>query len=459
MKRLFFGVLLLCTGAAQATTPPAQVDILVALFNSTSGGGWTTNTNWLTGDPCANNWFGVLCDSNSNIQRLSLYSNNLVGSIPPELGSLELLEILYLDGNQLTGSIPSQLGNLSSLETMFLSSNQLTGSIPAELGSLSNLQSLLLNNNQLTGSIPSQLGDLGNLKTLELYSNQLTGSIPAELGNLSSLETLYLDYNQLSGSIPAEMGAMTHLQTAFLNNNQLGGTIPSELGDLMNLKTLLLHNNQLTGSIPGELGTLTNLRNLELHSNQMLSNIPTQLGQLESLQTLYLDSNRLSGSVPGELINLSELQALSLSWNALYTTDAALDEFLDSKQLGGDWSTTQTVPPSNVGVGQVTDQSLSLTWDTIEYTGNMGRYRVWCSPSQGGPHSDCGATLNKSTPTIQVSGLTPATQYYFEVRTETDGHLINPNDLISDPSLEISVVMKPAGYIFGNGFESVTDSP
>jgi Leucine-rich repeat (LRR) protein len=78
-----------------------QVEALVALYNQTNGDSWTANTNWLAGDPCANNWFGVICGSNSNVQRLSLYSNNLVGSIPPELGDLDFLDTLYLDDNQL----------------------------------------------------------------------------------------------------------------------------------------------------------------------------------------------------------------------------------------------------------------------------------------------------------------------------------------------------------------------
>jgi hypothetical protein len=36
-------------------------DALVALYNATDGENWTDNTNWLIGDPCGYDWFGVGC--------------------------------------------------------------------------------------------------------------------------------------------------------------------------------------------------------------------------------------------------------------------------------------------------------------------------------------------------------------------------------------------------------------
>ncbi len=60
------------------------------------------------------------------------------GPIPPELGNLSHLLILWLYGNQLTGPIPPELGNLSALEDLRLSDNRLTGCVPATLKAIEN---------------------------------------------------------------------------------------------------------------------------------------------------------------------------------------------------------------------------------------------------------------------------------------------------------------------------------
>ena len=130
---------------------------LIALYNATEGGSWTTRTNWLSGRPL-DEWHGVTTDSGGRVTALDLYENGLTGEIPPELGGLSNLTTLELTGNQLTGAIPPELGGLSNLRQLFLQGNRLTGAIPPELASLSNLEELLLNGNRLTGEIPPGAG-------------------------------------------------------------------------------------------------------------------------------------------------------------------------------------------------------------------------------------------------------------------------------------------------------------
>jgi len=43
---------------------------LVDLYTATAGPQWTNNNNWLVGDPCANRWFGVGCNSNGTVTDL-----------------------------------------------------------------------------------------------------------------------------------------------------------------------------------------------------------------------------------------------------------------------------------------------------------------------------------------------------------------------------------------------------
>ena len=274
------------------TPPPAATpdrDALVALYDATEGHNWTTQTNWLT-DSSIDAWHGVTVED-GRVAGLSLWRNNLTGTLPPEVGNLTNLKDLFLSG-QLRGPIPVELGNLSTLERLALRSNELTGPIPAELLRLTTLTSLSLTGNQFNGPIPAEFGNLINLRTLLLTGNQLSGTIPAELGNLTNLTSLSLSYNELSGTIPSELEHLTNLQRLVLGGNHLTGTIPSELGSLTSLVELTLTGNQLSGSIPAELSKLTNLEELYLHENQLTGTIPIELSNLTNLNQLVLYWNK-----------------------------------------------------------------------------------------------------------------------------------------------------------------------
>ena len=109
------------------------------------------------------------------------------------------------------------MGNLANLERLSLWINQLSGEIPPELGNLANLETLNLGWNQLRGEIPPELGDLANLKWLYLNHNRLSGEIPPELGDLANLSELYLSGNQLSGCVPSRLDRLD------MYNSDLGG--------------------------------------------------------------------------------------------------------------------------------------------------------------------------------------------------------------------------------------------
>ena len=273
---------------------------LVALYNSTDGTNWESNSGWLSDSPLEW-WYGVATNSDGRVIVLDLTHNELTGTIPAELGDLANLRHLSLRGNELTGTIPAELGDLANLQYLSLGSNGLMGTIPAELGDLANLQYLDLGGNELTGTIPAELGDVTKLGRLNLGENQLTGTIPAELGDLANLEALGLSSNRLTGAIPAELGSLANLLFLSLGDNELTGTIPAQLGDLANLRHLNLRGNELTGIIPAELGDLTHLEWLLLGENQLTGTVPAELGDLANLTDLSLAGNRLTGCMPAGL--------------------------------------------------------------------------------------------------------------------------------------------------------------
>ena len=200
-KILLAGLLLLMTSSSLFGVTQTEKDALAALYNSTNGANWSNNTNWLNGDPCTDNWYGVTCE-NDSVTRLSLSYNQLTGTIPAEIGNLTNLTILSFYNNQLTGTIPTEIGNLTNLTILSFYNNQLTETIPTEIVNLTNLTWLLFGNNQLTGTIPTEIGNLTDLTWLHLHDNQLTGQLPLSITALTKLEDedLDLQYNRLTNT-------------------------------------------------------------------------------------------------------------------------------------------------------------------------------------------------------------------------------------------------------------------
>ena len=364
-----YGVLVIREGPVATNTIA-----LMALYNSTDGANWTTNTNWGSSLTLAN-WDGVTTDADGRVTDLELDDNNLVGTLPSELRSLTSLTSLMLSENKLSGNIPNLsglsqlehldlgdnqlngtlsgwLGNLTTLEVLSLWGNQLSGTVPdlsrltnltelslrgnpfsgpfPEVSRLTKLQNLNLGRTQLSGAIPRWVGDLTTLEQLYLDDNQLSGPIP-DLSRLTSLRELHLDNNELSGKIP-DLSRLTNLEQLYLNDNQLYGPIPDWVGNLTNLEVLSLWGNQLSGGIP-DLGNLTNLTVLSLFSNQFSGDIPSSLGSLTSLEQLFLQSNKLVGAIPTSLDNLTSLKYLRFDHNGLGGPIPDLSSLTNLEQL------------------------------------------------------------------------------------------------------------------------------
>ena len=131
-----------------------------------------------------------------------------------------------------------------------------------------------------------------------------------------------------------------------------------------------------------------------------------------------------------------------IDYNGLWAEDADLRNFLDQKSPG--WELTQTVAPKNVKVVDLGLDSILVTWDSILYTENDGRYVVYRGTTQDGPYYLAGYTPDKSTVEFLEGALEPRT-YYYVVSTVTEPHSANnQNRVVSEFSDEVSIDMLPA---------------
>jgi len=324
--------------AADAAIPPAERNVLIALYTDTNGAGWITATNWNDAAETECTWFGVTCDgTSSHVTAIDLENNNLTGTLPSLSGLAELNTFLVGTGydceavnrnliggaipalpaatsdfeagcNQLNGSIPS-LGALSFLTTFDVSGNLLTGTIPSLTG-LIYLARFDVSNNQLSGAIPA-LDGLISLADFEAYSNLLGEAMPS-LNALPSLTRFHVGGNRLTGTIPS-LTSLNNLASFYAYGNQFTGSIPP-LAGLTNLVYFSVDRNQLTGTIPALTG-LGKLAGFTARRNQLSGTIPS-LDGLSKLETFYVYNNQLSGAIPS-LSGLTSLYDFDVSSNQL----------------------------------------------------------------------------------------------------------------------------------------------
>lgn len=352
---------------------------LRALYLSTDGDNWDNNTNWPTENYFNNNpapnpvpelfgWYGIDFCQFGRMREIKLFSNNLVGIIPPDIVLLDSLRTLILNTNQLSGTIPKELGVLRLLNLQ-LRENLLSGSIPPELGNIPTLGTLNLNSNGLTGPIPPELGNLTTLSSMEMHANFLSGPLPTELGNLTNLSVLRLENNSLDGGIPTSFIQLTNLVVFNVTGNNLGGCYSPALKDppsiLCNFSSFSVSNNNnfwdtwdnfcnINGGVCDcthpdyfalealynntnglQWTTNTNWLNncdpcswfgvscntnnrvtaIDLQVNNLSGQLPEQLSELEFLSQLKLGVNSLSGNIPFQLGGLLNLENLWLHNN------------------------------------------------------------------------------------------------------------------------------------------------
>lgn len=125
----------------------------------------------------------------------------LTGTIPVGLLTNNTnLQSLFLSKSKVDGNIPwnsdiEAKRAASNLTSLTLTNNQLTGTIPIELGTSSLLNIVNIEQNQLVGTIPEFIAS-SNIVEWKVGKNHLTGSLPLSLVNQTQLEVLWVHGNK-----------------------------------------------------------------------------------------------------------------------------------------------------------------------------------------------------------------------------------------------------------------------
>ena len=338
--------------------------------------------------------------------------------------------------NHLTGQIPEWISELVGLEILFLGPNDFDeGPIPDFLSSLQNIEWIFIAGCNRTGEIPTWLSNWTNLQALGLPWNKLEGAIPEELSTLPDLYAIAVQHNQLEGPIPAWLGDVQTLRWLSLEHNQFTGNIPLALRNLTDLQVLALGHNKLEGNIPDWIGELTDLRILGLNSNKLIGEIPSNLKSLIKLgdfSTIYRIWNL------DFLADMHQIYySLDVQYNALYTTEAELSDFLESKQIGGNWKSTQTISPTELNATLIEPDSVKLSWTPIVYSTNPGGYEIFLVDD--GSYIFVGITPDKNNLNWVISNLEPGKEHCFALRSVTDPHDMNLNTVYSNFTEDVCV--------------------
>ena len=256
-----FGDLLFATAGPQPDHMSVQQTVQPYIFYWSRANGWTDAARNISTNYC--NFDMVTCGvsaTNVTIDKgygIMLGSNNLTGTVPASFSALSgLPDANMLEFGQVTNTLTLDPSILVPFATslLYLSMAGTTlvgGTLPPLLGSLTMLRVLFAMNDALTGTLPPEIGSLTRLQALQLGGNSLTGGIPDSWSSLSALTSLSLEGNALSGTLSTTtlcgMSALTYVD---LSGNSFSGNIPS-LGlctPSLQLTFLDLKSNAFTGA-------------------------------------------------------------------------------------------------------------------------------------------------------------------------------------------------------------------
>ena len=248
--------------------------------------------------------------TNGTFAHLYLSSNNLDGTLPPELALLTGMQHFFVESNLLRGTIPDEIyvGWQDTIQDFWVRRNRLSGTLSTHIGLWGKtLNRLNIFGNRFAGTLPDALYGMHNVKMMALLQNQFTGTIAGELiPGLKLMRVIGFSANRFRGTVPTELGLLNTLASFTIQNNDITGTLPTELGLLQQLEYLDVSKNDMSGVIPSELGNADLKYVLSLRENPRISgSIPIEVESL-LIENLYFQRTGIEGTLPHLWCNTSD---------------------------------------------------------------------------------------------------------------------------------------------------------
>jgi hypothetical protein len=267
--------------------------------------GWYTARGWLgDANEVCNDWWGITCNNDGQVEKIELNENGLTGYMPPETAILhDSLYYLDLFDNNIhnKGDLGNSfLGELTNLRFLYYKNTYFENDgIPSAIAKLTKLEeydcSYTLYSGPLQGTI---FAPLTNLVYLTLTGNTYSSALPEELITLPQLEFLYAGFSLLQGDFEFVHRMPKIIELWLDDNPSMKGTIPTTMGLASTLVSFSATNCELFGPLPTEFGNMLELEKLWLNDNHLTGDIPTELGNLYNLKLLSLQKNDLLGQIP-----------------------------------------------------------------------------------------------------------------------------------------------------------------
>lgn len=370
--------------------------VLMNLYAQLDGENWVHNEGWRDAprsvadddysgewyDYCE--WYGIECwelgdAKDFRVRKISLGNNNLVGSMPETIFSIEHMTMLDVSNNP---DLTVSFRNIGRSDHVY--SVNVGGTRTKDFDGIQHandfFKRLFADNTPIAGTLPSEITRIHHLEVLSLQECDMNGQLPVDLFAMSSLEELYLTHNNFQGVLPDRWNALESLRVLSLAKNAFMGVLPESLGYAPSLRSLTLKDQMskgggLTGSLPSFRKSMT-LSQLILSDNKLEGTLPEELlvaaegySRDQELNTLFhidLTNNKITGTVQGSYDRFDNLD-LYLGGNLISAIDDRLCDDPNPMWMSG-------------GVGAYGCEAILCPVGTYNYGGRRAYTDDGCRP-------------------------------------------------------------------------------